>query len=220
MNYQPDWSIVTNNLDIFLDGMWLTLEISALSLLFAIPIGIVVGMGRIAQNRFIYFLSSTYVEVIRGIPLIVILIWVHFVLGQFLQLGSYWGSIFSLALFSAAFIAEIVRGGIQSIPKGQMEAARSSGMTNFQAMKLIILPQAIRKTLPPMASQFILLIKDSSLVSTISAVDLTLKATNLAAVSYRYLEIWSFVAVLYLAMTFTLSLIIRQFEKRLLKSEF
>ncbi|MGX9134091.1 amino acid ABC transporter permease [Rummeliibacillus sp. JY-2-4R] len=220
MIYQPDWSVITDNLDLFFAGVYLTLKISAISLLFAIPLGIIVGIGRISKNRIIYFLASTYVEIMRGIPLIVILIWIYFVLGQFLKLGSFWGSIFSLAIFSAAFIAEIVRGGIQSIPKGQMEAARSSGMSHLQAMKLIILPQAIRKTLPPMASQFILLIKDSSLVSTISAVDLTLKATNLAAVSYRYIEIWSFVAVLYFAMTFILSLIIRQFEKRLLKNEF
>lgn len=220
MIYQPDWSIITNNLGIFWEGLLLTLRISALSLLLAIPIGIIVGIGRISKNRLINFLASAYVEIIRGIPLIVILIWVYFVMGQFLKLGSFWGSIVSLAIFSGAFIAEIVRGGIQSIPKGQMEAARSSGMTHFQAMKLIILPQAIRKTLPPMASQFILLIKDSSLVSTISAVDLTLKATNLAAVSYRYIEIWSFVAVVYFAVTFTLSLIIRQFEKKLLKNEF
>lgn len=220
MIYQPDWSIITNNLGIFWEGLLLTLRISGLSLLLAIPIGIIVGIGRISKNRFINFLASAYVEIIRGIPLIVILIWIYFVLGQFLKLGSFWGSIVSLAIFSGAFIAEIVRGGIQSIPKGQMEAARSSGMTHFQAMKLIILPQAIRKTLPPMASQFILLIKDSSLVSTISAVDLTLKATNLAAVSYRYIEIWSFVAVVYFAVTFTLSLIIRQFEKKLLKNEF
>ncbi len=220
MIYQPDWSIITNNLGIFWEGLLLTLRISALSLLLAIPIVIIVGIGRISKNRLINFLASAYVEIIRGIPLIVILIWVYFVMGQFLKLGSFWGSIVSLAIFSGAFIAEIVRGGIQSIPKGQMEAARSSGMTHFQAMKLIILPQAIRKTLPPMASQFILLIKDSSLVSTISAVDLTLKATNLAAVSYRYIEIWSFVAVVYFAVTFTLSLIIRQFEKKLLKNEF
>ncbi|MBO2535241.1 amino acid ABC transporter permease [Rummeliibacillus suwonensis] len=220
MIYQPDWSIITNNLGIFWEGLLLTLQISALSLLLAIPIGIIVGIGRISKNRFVNFVASAYVEIMRGIPLIVILIWIYFVLGQFLKLGSFWGSIVSLAIFSGAFIAEIVRGGIQSIPKGQMEAARSSGMTHFQAMKFIILPQAFRKTLPPMASQFILLIKDSSLVSTISAVDLTLKATNLAAISYRYIEIWSFVAVVYFAVTFTLSLIIRQFEKRLLKNEF
>ncbi|WP_146551873.1 amino acid ABC transporter permease [Rummeliibacillus sp. SL167] len=220
MIYQPDWSIITNNLGIFCEGLLLTLRISALSLLLAIPIGIIVGIGRISKNRFVNFVASAYVEIMRGIPLIVILIWIYFVLGQFLKLGSFWGSIVSLAIFSGAFIAEIVRGGIQSIPKGQMEAARSSGMTHFQAMKFIILPQAFRKTLPPMASQFILLIKDSSLVSTISAVDLTLKATNLAAISYRYIEIWSFVAVVYFAVTFTLSLIIRQFEKRLLKNEF
>ncbi|MGE7919866.1 amino acid ABC transporter permease [Viridibacillus sp. NPDC093762] len=220
MRYQPDWSVITNNLDIFFKGMYLTLEISALSLLFAIPIGILFGVGRISKNPIIRFIASVYVEVMRGVPLLVILIWIHLVLGQFLKLGAFWGSIVSLAIFSGSFIAEIVRGGIQSVPKGQMEAARSSGMSNFQAMRLIILPQAFRKTLPPMASQFIILIKDSSLVSTISAVDLTLKATNLAAISYRYIEIWTFVALLYFAMTFTLSLIIRQFEKHWLKSEY
>ncbi|MGE7624932.1 amino acid ABC transporter permease [Viridibacillus sp. NPDC096237] len=220
MRYQPDWTVITNNLDIFFKGMYLTLEISALSLLFAIPIGILFGVGRISKNRIIRFMASVYVEVMRGVPLLVILIWVHLVLSQFLKLGAYWGSIVSLAIFSGSFIAEIVRGGIQSVPKGQMEAARSSGMSNIQAMRLIILPQAFRKTLPPMASQFIILIKDSSLVSTISAVDLTLKATNLAAISYRYIEIWTFVALLYFAMTFTLSLVIRQFEKHWLKSEY
>ena len=93
----------------------------------------------------------------RGVPLLVLLIWIFFVLGQFLKLGSYWGAIFGLAIFSGAFIAEIVRSGIQAVPKGQMEAARSSGMSHTQAMRYIILPQAFRRVLPPLASQFIIL---------------------------------------------------------------
>jgi polar amino acid transport system permease protein len=219
MGYQYDWSVISRNMDVFIEGALKTLEISALALLIGIPIGIIFGMGRISNNRIIRLLSSIYVEVMRGVPLLVLLIWIFFVLGQFLKLGAYWGAILGLSIFTGAFIAEIVRSGIQGVPKGQMEAARSSGMSNVQAMRYIILPQAFRRVLPPLASQFIILIKDSSLVSVISATDLTLNAKNLVATSFRSLEVWTFVAVIYFIMTFSLSLIIRYFEKRLLSRE-
>jgi polar amino acid transport system permease protein len=219
MGYQYDWSVISRNMDVFIDGALKTLEISALALLIGIPIGIIFGMGRVSRNKVIRLLSSIYVEVMRGVPLLVLLIWIFFVLGQFLKLGAYWGAILGLAIFTGAFIAEIVRSGIQGVPKGQMEAARSSGMSYTQAMRYIILPQAFRRVLPPLASQFIILIKDSSLVSVISAADLTLNAKNLVATSFRSLEVWTFVAVIYFIMTFSLSLIIRYFEKRLLSRE-
>ncbi|MEI4768853.1 amino acid ABC transporter permease [Psychrobacillus sp. FJAT-51614] len=217
--YMYDWSVIGRNMDVFIDGALKTLEISALSILIAIPIGIIFGMGRISKNKFFRLISSIYVEIIRGVPLLVLLIWIFFVLGQFLKLGSYWGSIWGLAIFAGAFIAEIVRAGIQGVPKGQMEAARSLGMTHAKAMTHIILPQAFRRVLPPLASQFIMLIKDSSLVSVIAATELTLNAKNLVATSFRSIEVWTFVALIYFIMTFSLSLIIRYFEKRLLKSE-
>jgi polar amino acid transport system permease protein len=216
---QLDWSVIPNNIEVFLEGLWLTLEISALALLFSIPIGILVGLLRVSRNKLVSFLAAAYVEIMRGIPLLVLLFWIFFVLGQFLQLGPYWSAVLGLATFSGAFVAEIVRAGIQSVPKGQMEAARSSGMTYIKAMRLIILPQAFRKVLPPMASQFIILIKDSSLVSVISVVDLTLVAKNLVATSFRSLEVWTFVALLYFILTFTLSQIIRYFEKKYQVSE-
>jgi len=140
--------------------------------------------------------------------------WIYFGLGKFFRLGAFWAAVVGLAVFSGAFIAEIVRAGIQAVPKGQMEAARSSGMSYYQAMRLIVLPQAFRKVLPPMASQFIILIKDSSLVSTISAADLTLNARNIVAYNFRSFEIWTAVAFLYFAMTFSLSLVIRYFERK------
>ncbi|TQR21219.1 amino acid ABC transporter permease [Psychrobacillus vulpis] len=217
--YSYDWSVITRNMDVFIDGALKTLEISALAILIAIPIGIIFGMGRISKNKFFRLISSIYVEIIRGVPLLVLLIWIFFVLGQFLKLGSYWGSIWGLAIFAGAFIAEIVRSGIQAVPKGQMEAARSLGMSHAKAMTYIILPQAFRRVLPPLASQFIMLIKDSSLVSVIAATELTLNAKNLVATSFRSIEVWTFVALIYFIMTFSLSLIIRYFEKRLLKSE-
>ena len=218
-NYEFDWSVFPDNIDVFLEGALLTLEISAISLLLSLPIGIIFGFGRISRNIGVRLIASTYVEIMRGVPLLVLLMFVYFGLGAIFGLSSYWSAIVSLAVFEGAFLAEIFRSGIQSVPKGQMEAARSSGMSNFQAMRYIILPQAIRRTLPPAASQFIMLIKDSSLVSVIAGVDLTLKAKNLVSSSFRALEIWAFVAVIYFIMTFSLSLLIRYFEKRMLKNE-
>ncbi len=208
------WAVVTNNLNIFIEGALLTLKISAYSLAFSIPIGIIIGLLRVSNKKIFALPAIWYIEFVRGVPLLVLLIWIYFVLGKYFNLGSYISAILALAAFSGAFVAEIVRAGIEAVPRGQMEAARSSGMTYLQAMKLVILPQALRMVLPPMASQFIILIKDSSLVSVISVVDLTLVGKNLVATTFRPIEIWTFIAVLYFAMTSTLSLIIRYFENK------
>ncbi|WP_026691924.1 amino acid ABC transporter permease [Peribacillus kribbensis] len=212
--YQADWSVIPQNMHLLLNGVLLTLQISALALIISIPFGIFLGLCRISKNKLVSFLSTAYIEFIRGVPLLVLLFWIFFVLGRFMQLGSYWSAVLGLAAFSGAFVAEIVRAGIESVPKGQMESARSSGMSYTQAMRLIILPQAFRKMLPPLASQFIILIKDSSLVSVISVVDLTLVAKNIVATSFRSLEVWTAVAILYFIITFTLSQIIRIFERK------
>lgn len=195
----------------------LTLKISLLSLLLSIPIGVIVGLCRVSRNRIISFLATCYVEFLRGVPLLVLLMWIFFVLGRFLRLGSYLSAIIGLGVFSGAFVAEIIRAGIQAVPKGQMEAARASGMDYRQAMRLIILPQAIRKVLPPLASQFIILIKDSSLVSTISVVDLTLVGRNLVATTFRSIEVFTVIAIIYFCMTFSLSKFIAYFEKCTIK---
>lgn len=213
------WSVIPDNFDLLWNGLLMTLKLSACALLVSIPIGILLGLFRISRNRIVSFLAVSYVEFVRGVPLLVLLFWIYFVLGKFLNLGPFWSGVVGLGLFSAAFIAEIVRAGIQSVPRGQMEAARSSGMTYTQAMRFIILPQAFRKVLPPMASQFITLIKDSSLVSVISLVDLTLVAKNLVATSFRALEVWTFVAVMYFCITFFLSQLINLIEKRYRVSE-
>jgi polar amino acid transport system permease protein len=118
MNYQANWSVIENNLDLFIMGLMKTLEISFLALLLSIPLGILFGLGRISKNPFIRFFASVYVEVMRGVPLLVLLIWIFFVLGQFLRLGPYWSAVLGLALFSGAFVAEIIRSGIQSVAKG------------------------------------------------------------------------------------------------------
>lgn len=214
MGYRTDWSVVPDSMDVLLQGVLLTLQISAIALAISIVIGLVIGLLRVSKSKPLAFFAACYVEFVRGVPLLVLLMWIYFGLGKFLRLGAYWAAIVGLAIFSGAFVAEVVRAGIEAVPKGQMEAARSSGMGYKQAMQLIILPQAFRKVLPPMASQFIILIKDSSLVSTVSAADLTLNARNLIAYNFRSFEIWTAVAFLYFAMTFTLSQIIRYFERK------
>lgn len=213
------WDVVEDNIGLLMKGLSLTVEISAYALLLSIPLGILLGLCRVSSNRILSSLAVGYVEFVRGVPLLVLLLWIFFVLGKFLRLGPFWSGVVALGLFSAAFIAEIVRAGIQAIPRGQMEAARSSGMTYIQAMRFIILPQAFRKVLPPMASQFITLIKDSSLVSVISVVDLTQVAKNLVATSFRAMEVWTFVAIVYFAITFLLSQLIAQLERRYRVSE-
>ena len=214
MGYTMIWSVIPRYWPQMYQGLLMTLQISLVALLISIPIGVFIGLGRISRNRLIRFFAGFYVEFIRGVPLLVLLIWIFFVLGRFLRLGSYWAAVYGLAVFSSAFIAEVVRAGIKAVPRGQMEAARSSGMSYFQAMRLIILPQAFRKILPPMASQFIILIKDSSLVSTISVVDLTLVGKNLVATTFRSLEIWTFIALVYFVVTFALSQGVRYLERK------
>lgn len=214
MGYRMDWSVIPDSMGVLLQGVYLTLEISAIALILSIVIGIIFGLFRVSTSKSLAMLATCYVEFVRGVPLLVLLIWIYFGLGKFFRLGAYWAAILGLAIFSGAFVAEIVRAGVQAVPRGQMEAARSSGMGYYQAMRLIILPQAFRKVLPPMASQFIILIKDSSLVSTISAADLTLNARNLVAYNFRSFEIWTAVAFLYFVMTFSLSQVIRYFERK------
>ncbi|MDR3231485.1 MAG: amino acid ABC transporter permease [Synergistaceae bacterium] len=209
-----NWSVIYRNLPLFLTGVRTTLEISFWALLVSIPIGVTAGLFRVSRLRLLRAIAAAYVEFFRGVPLLVLLIWIFFVLGRYLRLGPYWSGVAGLGIFSGAFVAEIVRSGIQAVPRGQMEAARASGMTYMQSMRYVILPQAVRKVLPPMASQFIILVKDSSLVSVISIVELSMVAKNLVATTFRSVEIWTFVAVLYFCITFGLSRLIALCERR------
>ena len=209
-----NWNVIPRHMDLFIDGVIMTLKLSFWALIISIALGIILGLCRVSKKKYLNIPATVYIEFMRGIPLLVLLIWIYFVLNPYLGLSAFWAATFGLSVFSAAFVAEIVRAGIQSVPRGQMEAARSSGMTHIQAMKKIILPQAFRKVLPPLASQFIILIKDSSLVSVISVVDLTMVGRNVSATSFRTLEVWTFIALLYLVMTVSLSQIIRYIEKK------
>lgn len=200
-------------------GLWTTLWLSAVSSVFALFLGLLTGLARISENITARGLAMIYVECIRGTPLLVQIFIAYFFLGTVFDLSRNVCGIGALALFAGAYVAEIVRAGIQAIPKGQAEAARSLGMTSFQTMWEIILPQAFKKILPPLSGQFISLIKDSSLVSVIAITDLTKSGREIITSTFATFEVWIVVAAMYLLVTSILSQIVYYMERRFAVSD-
>jgi polar amino acid transport system permease protein len=204
---------------ILMIGFIMTLKISILSTFFAIIIGTAVGILRLSNEPVTRGLSLAYVELIRNTPLLVQIYIIYFFVGSMLRLSAFTAGTAALSIFAGAYVAEIVRAGIQSIHKGQMEAARSLGMSYAEAMRHVILPQAFKRIIPPLAGQFISLIKDSSLVSVIALADLMFQGQQAVARTYYAFEIYFTVAFLYLVMTFTLSMATQYVERRLAISD-
>ncbi|MFO7765483.1 MAG: amino acid ABC transporter permease [Pelovirga sp.] len=202
-----------------LHGLGVTLWISAVSSIIGLAIGLFTGLCRLSRNLTLRQLSILYIEIIRGTPLLVQIFIVYFFFGTVLNIDRMAAGIAALSIFAGAYVAEIIRAGIQSIPKGQMEAARSLGMNTPQAMIHIILPQAFKRTLPPLAGQFISLIKDSSLVSVIAITDLTKAGREVITSTFATFEIWFVVAFLYLTLTSILSQVIAWVERRFAVSD-
>jgi polar amino acid transport system permease protein len=200
-------------------GLWVTLKISAWSLVFALALGLVAGLGRVSANPAVYNLATTYVELIRGTPLLVQIFIFYFFIGTVLELSPFAAGVSALAVFTGAYVAEIIRAGIEAVPRGQMEAARSLGMSYAQAMRHVILPQALRKTLPPLAGQFVNLVKDSSLVSIIAITDLSKAGREVVSSTFSPFEVWFTAALMYLLLTGALSLLVRRLERRLAASD-
>jgi polar amino acid transport system permease protein len=211
------------------DGMWITVQLTLISFVLIIIIGMIGGLGRIAKNPVIHIIATLYVEIVRGIPLLVQLIWWYFAapvvvksIGSgihFSAMAHYRSNAFVLAIVGlsvcyGAYMAEIFRAGIQSIHKGQMEAARSLGMTYFQAMRYVIMPQAFRVVLPPVGNEFIMLIKDTSLVSAVAMADMTRRGREYMAAHLNPIETWTLVALLYLILTLFAARIIAWLESR------
>ncbi|HSN78562.1 MAG TPA: amino acid ABC transporter permease [Anaerolineae bacterium] len=225
-------------------GVGVTIQVTLISFALAIVLGLIVGLGRVSSRRLTYEAASFYVEIIRGVPMLVLLYYIGFAgapalisainfVGMGLRnagilpgLGEGMASmtvrqmdftvrvILALSIGYSAFLAEIFRGGIQSIERGQMEAARSLGMTYWQAMRHVILPQAIRRVLPPLGNDFIAMLKDSSLVSVMGVADITYQGKVFAASTFKFFETYNVVGFLYLVMTIGLALLVRGIEKR------
>jgi len=197
-----------------LQGVWITLQITTLSLLLAVIIGLTAAICRQSPSIIGRLLSRCYVELIRNTPLLVQLFFIYFVLAPVLDMGRFFSAVLALSLFEGAYASEIFRAGIQSIHRGQWEAAFSCGLTPLQTYRHIILPQAIRRMLPPLTGQAVSLIKDSALVSTIAIYDLTMQGQAIISETFLTFELWFTVAAIYLLMTGTLSALVQLLEKR------
>ena len=200
-----------------LHGAIVTVEITAISLVLGCFFGLLVGLGRLDRSkRLIYGICTAYVTFIRGTPLLVQLFLLFFGLPQFdILLPAFLCGVLGLGIYSGAYVSEIVRGAIQSIDKGQMEAARSLGMSSGKAMRTIILPQAIVRMIPPLGNEFIALIKNSALVSLLTIADLMHEGQKIISVSYRSLEVYIAVALVYLVLTSLTSMALQRVEKHL-----
>lgn len=210
----PYWRI----LQFLPDGVLVTFQVTILSILLSLVLGLITGLGRLSRNRFINLIASTYVEVIRGIPLLVQLFYIYYALGRlelFKNLPPLTAAVAAMGICYGAYMGEVFRAGIDSIDKGQTEAARSLGFNRAQTMILVILPQAWRTILPPVGNEFIALLKDSSLVSILAVSDLLRRSREFASESFLYFEAYTMVALVYLVITLFLSKGVSKMEQRL-----
>jgi polar amino acid transport system permease protein len=217
VTYQFRWDVIWNNLDFLMSGLQMTLFISATSLIFALIGGLILALFDLSRFAVLRGFSLTLGEIIRNTPILVQLLWVYYVLPIVfnIRVSSLAGILIGLSLYMAAFISEVYRAGIQAVPKGQREAAQVLGLTPAQSFMRIVLPQAIRMTLPPLASNFVQLIKFSSLGAVISVSEITRRGMELSSSTFRPLETFSFIAVVYFFICWPLAMAIRIWEGRL-----
>ena len=206
-----------SNLKFLFSGIWLTVALSSISIFISVIVGFLLSLPGLSGNYYVRSFNRIYVEIFRSIPLLVLILWVYYglpvVLG--ISLNPFTAGIVALALSDSAFEAEIFRAGIQSIERGQTEAADALGFSYAQKMRHIILPQAIRRILPPLGNQFVYMLKMSSLLSIIGLQELTRKANELTVTVYRPLEIYTVLVLEYLLLILIVSWIVRRLEVRL-----
>ncbi len=215
MTYTFRWDVVAANLPFLLSGLWLTLTISAITLVASVILGMIVALADMSRFWPVRLVGQLWGEVIRNTPILVQLLWTYYVLPIVfgIEINAFFASIIGLSIYSSAFIAEVYRAGIQSVPKGHREAAQVLGLSPFDSFLRIVMPQAIRTILPPLAANFVQLIKYSSLASVISVGEVTRRATELSSTTFRPLEIFSFVALVYLVICWPLAQAIRIWER-------
>ncbi len=196
-------------------GLMVTFQISGISLLLSFAFGLTAALFRLSDSHAARFLARFYLETIRNTPLVVQLFFIYFVLGPVLGIDRFFSAVLALSLFEGAYASEIFRAGIVSIQKGQWEAAHSLGLGRFDTYRCIILPQALRRILPPLTSQGISLLKDSALVSIIAVYDLTMQGQVIISETFLTFELWFTIAAIYLAVTVTLSVLVNFLEDHL-----
>jgi len=211
------YSVIWESVPVLLQGVKLTIWITIFGLIIGFFLGALSGLAKTSRNRFFQKLAGFYIESIRGTPLMVQVLFLYFglplVLGM--RVPPLFAGIVAIGLNSGAYIAEIVRGAIQSIDKGQTEAARSIGLTRIQSMLFVIWPQAFKRMIPPLGNQFIISLKDTSLLVVIGVGELTRQGQEIIAYNFRAFEVWLTVAIMYLVLTMTIAKLLNYFESRM-----
>ncbi|CDQ39416.1 cystine transporter permease [Virgibacillus kapii] len=202
-----------------MEGLWITIKLSVVSLIIALIIGLFFAILKISNIRILKWVADAYIWIVRGTPLIVQIFILYYGLTDLLLIPMFWAGVAGLAFHSGAYIAEIIRGAIQSIDKGQIEAGRSLGMSSGLTIRRIVLPQAIRRAIPSLGNQFIIGIKDSSLISFIGMQDLFGVASTMGSNSFDYLPYFITVAIYYLIIVLILTYFVNITEKKLAKSD-
>ncbi|MCP4345246.1 MAG: ABC transporter permease subunit [Desulfobacterales bacterium] len=217
MGFQFKYSVIWESVPVLFTGARLTIIITVFGLLIGFFLGVFTGLGKASRSIVINKLAGVYIESIRGTPLMVQVMFLYFGLPLALKMRvpPLAAGIVAIAINAGAYIAEIVRGAIQSIDKGQTEAGRSIGMSHFQTMFYIIWPQAFKRMIPPLGNQFIISLKDTSLLVVIGVGELTRQGQEIIAVNFRAFEVWLTVALMYLAMTMVIARVLSYIEKKL-----
>lgn len=222
VRYRPAHAVGLDQHSVLISGMGATILISVIAAAISIVLGLIVALPGQSSNRWLRLINRIYVEFVRSIPLLPMLFWVFYGLpiifrsmGLNIPIDPFWGAIITLAISDSAFTAEIYRSGIQSIARGQSEAAQTIGLNYRQTMRYVILPQAIRRILPPLANQFIYIVKMSAFASVIGMQELTRRANELVVTEYRPLEIYSLLIVEYLILVLIISAGVRWLERRM-----
>lgn len=220
-----DFQVIVDNFGfLFLQGFLGFGELAGGTLRLAIPaivlgfaLGIVIGLARLAKTGFIRFLATIYVEFFRGVPLVMVIFWFWFIIPNLLRISlpEYGVALTAFVVFEAAYLGEIVRAGIQSVPQGQLEAATATGLSRGRTMRHIVLPQALRNMIPALVTQFIVLLKDTSLASIIGYIDLTKAAQIVNNREIRPFELYLFIAVVYWCFSYAMSRYAQRLERRL-----
>jgi len=209
-----------SNLQFLLAGLWLTVAISVCAIVLSVIAGTLLAVAALSRHRWLNWTSRTYVECFRAIPILVLLLWVYYGLPVItgLQFGTFVAGMLTLALSDAAFEAEVFRAGLQSVPRGQREAAETLGLGRWQSFRFVVFPQAIRTILPALGNQFVYVLKMSSLVSVVGLQELTRRANELNVTEYRPLEIYTFLVLEYLVLILLASWAVRALERRLARA--
>ena len=209
------------NLKFLLSGLYYTILLSVTAIAISIVVGLVIALPGLARNPYMRSINRVYVELVRAVPILVLILWVYYGMPQLagLSISVFWAGVIALALSDSAFEAEIFRAGIQSVAKGQYEAAHSISLNYTDTMRFVILPQAIRRVLPALGNQLVYMLKMSSLVSVIGMQELTRKANELVVTEYRPLEVYTILVLEYLVLILIVSAGVRWLERRMQADE-